>query len=79
MDKRNRANCTEWEQYDLGTDYYEQKHRERAVNNLQKKAQALGFELVAQSSAAECVSWERSKVQGLGSFPLWAFATVKQM
>jgi hypothetical protein len=31
-----------------GVDYYEQRYRERMVNNLQKKAQALGFELIPQ-------------------------------
>lgn len=41
---------------DLGEDYYEQKYQERVVNNLKKRANELGFELVAQSSAAECVS-----------------------
>jgi hypothetical protein len=41
---------------DLGEDYYEQKYQERVVNNLKKRASELGFELVAQSSAAECVS-----------------------
>lgn len=33
---------------DPGADYYEQQYRERMVNNLQKKALSLGFELVAQ-------------------------------
>ncbi len=31
-----------------GADYYEQRYRERMVKSLQKKAQALGMELVAQ-------------------------------
>lgn len=34
---------------DPGADYYEQQYRERVVKNLKKKAQELGFELVAQS------------------------------
>ena len=34
---------------DPGADYYEQQYRERMVHNLKKKAQSLGFELVAQS------------------------------
>ena len=34
---------------DSGADYYEQQYRERTVNNLKKKAQSLGFELVVQS------------------------------
>lgn len=34
---------------DPGADYYQQQYRERMVNNLKKKAQSLGFELVAQS------------------------------
>lgn len=33
-----------------GIDYYEQRYRERMLNNLQKKAQNLGFELVKKSS-----------------------------
>lgn len=41
---------------DPGVDYYEQRYQERLVNNLKKKAQSLGFDLVAQSPAAECVS-----------------------
>lgn len=40
---------------DPGVDYYEQRYRERMVSNLQKKAQALGFELIAQP-ATEVVS-----------------------
>ena len=34
---------------DLGADYYQQQYQERMVNNLKKKAQSLGFELVSQS------------------------------
>lgn len=41
---------------DPGVDYYEQKYHERIVNNLKKKAQLFGFELVAQPSVTECVS-----------------------
>lgn len=36
---------------DPGMDYYEQRYQERVVNNLQKKALALGFELVPQPEA----------------------------
>jgi hypothetical protein len=36
---------------DLGMDYYEQRYQERIINNLQKKALALGFELVSQPEA----------------------------
>ena len=36
---------------DPGMDYYEQCYRERMVNNLHKKAQAFGFELIPQPSA----------------------------
>jgi hypothetical protein len=32
-------------------DYYEQCYRERMVNNLHKKAQAFGFELLPKPSA----------------------------
>ncbi|MDZ7951718.1 hypothetical protein [Nostoc sp. DedQUE09] len=35
---------------DPGMNYYEQRYRERMVNNLHKKAQAFGFELIPQSS-----------------------------
>ncbi|GCA94036.1 transposase [Microcystis aeruginosa] len=41
---------------DPGADYYEQQYRERMVNNLKKKAQSLGFELVAQPEVTEGVS-----------------------
>ena len=34
---------------DLGADYYQQQYQERMVNNLEKKALSLGFELVAKS------------------------------
>lgn len=33
---------------DPGMDYYEQRYQERVINNLHKKAIALGFELVPQ-------------------------------
>jgi len=36
---------------DPGMDYYEQRYRERMVNNLHKKAIAFGFELIPQPSA----------------------------
>ncbi len=36
---------------DIGMDYYEQLTQERVINNLQKKALALGFELVPQPEA----------------------------
>ena len=36
---------------DIGMDYYEQRYQERFINNLQKKALALGFELVPQPKA----------------------------
>jgi hypothetical protein len=36
---------------DPGMDYYEQRYQERMVNNLHKKAQAFGFELIPQPSA----------------------------
>ncbi len=36
---------------DPGMDYYEQKYHQRILNNLKKKAQSLGFELVAQANA----------------------------
>ena len=45
------------EQYvDLGADYYEQKYRERVLNNLKKKAHSLGFELVDQPELSQRVS-----------------------
>jgi hypothetical protein len=41
---------------DPGMNYYEQRYQEQALNHLRKKAQSLGFDLVAQPTAAECVS-----------------------
>ncbi|MBV8883411.1 MAG: hypothetical protein JO235_05345 [Chroococcidiopsidaceae cyanobacterium CP_BM_RX_35] len=41
---------------DPGLDYYEQRYQEQVLNKLRKKAQSLGFDLIAQSSAPECVS-----------------------
>jgi transposase len=41
---------------DPGMNAYEQQHQERVIKNLKKKAQALGFDLIAQSAAPECVS-----------------------
>ncbi|MEH2128045.1 hypothetical protein [Nostoc sp.] len=35
---------------DPGMDYYEPRYGERMVNNLHKKAQAFGFELIPQHS-----------------------------
>ncbi len=32
---------------DIGQDYYEQRHRTRVIQNLKRKAQSLGFELIA--------------------------------
>lgn len=47
---------TSGEYADPGMDYYEQRYHERVVSNLKKKAQSLGFELVAQPPAPESVS-----------------------
>ena len=41
---------------DPGVDAYEQKYRERMLNQLQRKAQSLGFELVSKPDVTECVS-----------------------
>ena len=41
---------------DPGLEQYEQQYRERALKHLQRKAQVLGFDLVPQSVADECVS-----------------------
>jgi transposase len=41
---------------DPGSDYYEQKYRERLVKHLKKTAQSLGFEVVPQSPRVESVS-----------------------
>jgi transposase len=35
---------------------YEQQPQERVLKNLKKKAQALGFDRVAQPTVSECVS-----------------------
>jgi hypothetical protein len=40
-------------------DYYEQRYQEQILNNLRKKAQSLGFDLIAQPSVTEGVSWKR--------------------
>ncbi len=37
---------------DLGQEYYEQRYRTRAIQNLKRKAQELGFELVTTGKAA---------------------------
>jgi transposase len=34
---------------DPGADYYEQRYQQRVLENLKKKASAVGFDLVAQS------------------------------
>lgn len=44
----------------LGVDYYKQRYRERLVNNLHKKAQVLGFELIAHT-ASEVISYTNLK------------------
>ncbi len=44
------------EYVDPGLDYYEQQYQERLLHNLKKKAQSLGFDLVAQSTTTECIS-----------------------
>jgi transposase len=41
---------------DPGMDAEEQKHQERMINSLKKKALSLGFDLVPQSTVPECVS-----------------------
>jgi len=38
---------------DVGQEYYEQRYRSRAVQNLKRKAQELGFELVATKEINE--------------------------
>jgi hypothetical protein len=42
-------------------DAYEQQYQERMLKNLQKKAQALGLELIPISTPNECVSWKYRK------------------
>ncbi|HEY9799244.1 MAG TPA: hypothetical protein V6D25_02710 [Leptolyngbyaceae cyanobacterium] len=41
---------------DPGVDAYEQRYRERVVNNLKKKAFAFGLELTPISNSTQCVS-----------------------
>jgi len=41
---------------DPGMDYYEQRYQEQVLNHLRNKAHSLGFDLVAQPTATECVS-----------------------
>ena len=45
---------------DPGLDYYEQKYHEHMLSNLRKKAQSLGFDLVAQSSDTSSLSTDTS-------------------
>jgi len=40
---------------DVGQEYYEQRYRSRAVQNLKRKAQELGFELVATKEINACM------------------------
>lgn len=47
---------TAGEYTDPGANYYEQQYQQRMLKNLSKKAQALGFSLVPQSSMTEDVS-----------------------
>jgi transposase len=42
--------------FDQGIGAYERQQKERAVKNLQKKALALGFNLIAKPPSLECVS-----------------------
>ncbi len=41
---------------DPGIDADEQQYQERVVKNLKKKARALGFDLIPQTTSPECVS-----------------------
>jgi hypothetical protein len=41
---------------DPSIDAYEQQYQERMLQNLKKKAQALGLELIPISTPTECVS-----------------------
>jgi transposase len=41
---------------DPGINAYEQQYQERVVKNLKKKASALGFDLIPQTTSPECVS-----------------------
>jgi len=42
---------------DPGVDYYERKYRDRLINNLKRKAKALGFELVENKQLILTVSY----------------------
>ena len=44
------------EYQDLGVDVYEQEYQKRLKKNLEKKAEQIGFKLVAVSSTSEFVS-----------------------
>lgn len=41
---------------DIGVEAYEEKYRQKTLSYLQKKATALGFELVSYSSSPQSVS-----------------------
>jgi hypothetical protein len=45
---------------DPGIDYYEQKYRQQALNNLKKKAHALGLELVPISQDTQNASFSQT-------------------
>ena len=38
---------------DLGATYYEEKYRQRTLDNLKRKAKQLGFDLIPQPSTEE--------------------------
>jgi hypothetical protein len=41
---------------DPGAEYYEERYKRRVIDNLQRRAQGLGFRLVQNGAAAEGVS-----------------------
>jgi hypothetical protein len=41
---------------DPGVDYYEERYRRRTLDNLRRRAESLGFQLVAAASAPNGVS-----------------------
>jgi len=41
---------------DIGQDYYEERYRKRVIQNLKRKAQELGFELVQISVQQEKIA-----------------------
>lgn len=45
-----------WQYRDPGVDYYEERYRQRLVNNLHRRAKSLGYELALMAAGEQRVS-----------------------